>query len=385
MKTGILRIIIVTIYLFSALPSFSQTCTATVPASPDQTWGSLSWTSGGGATCPPTSASNPNNVDIFLTMENNSKLTIDDAFNMVGDFDLTIGNGAELVFDVDVNITGNFPIDGNSATITINSGADIYVSEDMGDPTNNNTTLNVEGTLTVDGTLSAKNGADFSGSGTITGGTLDLGNGATCGSPCPVAGGFTNCSAGGTFCADNTVTPIILLDFKSKVNDNSVELLWSTSYEENFDYFSLQRSKSGKEYYEITQVKGIGWSTQINNYSYTDYSPLNGKTYYRLESIDFDGYTEIFDAIAVNYTETTDYLSIYPNPATGNGFEFSISITPNGTELADLYTLHGNLIRSIPLEESVHKYKISDQLEKGTYLLKVKVENQILIKRFVVN
>lgn len=188
-----------------------------------------------------------------------------------------------------------------------------------------------------------------------------------------------------TSVSESGVTPITLLNFDSRTSLDKIYLIWATSYEENFDYFSLQRSKSGKEYHEIAQIEGNGWSTDINNYSYTDYSPLNGKSYYRLQSFDFDGYTEIFDAIAVNYTGQNNSLNIYPNPASIDGFEFSLTDNPSEGNVAEIFTLQGTLVKTIHLKENAFSYKVSELNEKGTYLLKAKINESVIVKRFVIN
>ena len=67
-----------------------------------------------------------------------------------------------------------------------------------------------------------------------------------------------------------TPLPIELIYFAAKVTGKKVDLLWATASEENFNYFSLERSFDGKKFIEIAQITGNGSSFQRIDYSYTD-------------------------------------------------------------------------------------------------------------------
>lgn len=371
--------------LLGVTVSYGQSCTTTVSA--NETFSTATWVSAGGATCPP-AAGVESTVDLFITVNANRDLVVDYSFDMIGDFDVTLGNGSEIIFDnnVDVTVTGNFPMAGNSnSNLTISTGSDIVVTGDMGDPSMNNTNFTVDGTLNVAGTFSAKNNSGFEGSGSISGGTIDLGNGSSCGSPCPVEGGFDNCDSGDSFCTDQSITPIKLLFFKGRAVAEGVELKWATYFEENFDYFSIQRSSDGIEYEELYQVKGNGWSTDINNYSYTDFSPLQGRSYYRLQSVDFDGYTEIFEAVAINFQGQNAEISIYPNPAGSSGFEITLPYQPSYGEKAGIYSMQGDLVKSLDLEKGKSRYRVSSDLNKGVYIVKTLTGERSYTRRLIIH
>ena len=50
-------------------------------------------------------------------------------------------------------------------------------------------------------------------------------------------------------------------------------------------------SSEGKSFQSIAKVKGNGTTTQRHDYFLDDEKPYIGKNYYRLKSVDFDGYT----------------------------------------------------------------------------------------------
>ena len=116
-----------------------------------------------------------------------------------------------------------------------------------------------------------------------------------------------------------TSLPIGLVSFDAKaVNNNSVNLYWETSSEQNNDYFVIERSLSGYDgWEEIAIVDGAGNSQTSMYYSAVDQMPLNGISYYRLKQIDFDGQerTHEMESVYIDIAGMGD-LVIFPNPAT---------------------------------------------------------------------
>ena len=87
----------------------------------------------------------------------------------------------------------------------------------------------------------------------------------------------------GTF----STLPIQLDKFTGRSINNHVELNFSTFSEENFDYFTIERSTDAKIFEEIGNVKGSGWSQSKKDYSFTDAQPLPGVNYYPTQSSGF--------------------------------------------------------------------------------------------------
>jgi len=109
--------------------------------------------------------------------------------------------------------------------------------------------------------------------------------------------------------------PIELLNFSAKPIDNkSVLLKWQTASEINNDFFTIEKSKTASNWIIVTQVNGVGNSSNILSYSTTDQIPYNGISYYRLKQTDFNGQFEYSDIRAVNFEQTKAEVVIYPNP-----------------------------------------------------------------------
>lgn len=126
-----------------------------------------------------------------------------------------------------------------------------------------------------------------------------------------------------------TSLPIGLVSFEATALDNnSVRLNWETSSEQNNDYFTVERSLSGSDGWEVIAiVSGAGNSQTPNYYSAMDNLPLNGVSYYRLKQTDYNGQERIheMESVYIDIVGVSD-LVIFPNPAT------------------DLVTLKGDLV-----------------------------------------
>ncbi|MDX1702091.1 MAG: M20/M25/M40 family metallo-hydrolase, partial [Melioribacteraceae bacterium] len=96
----------------------------------------------------------------------------------------------------------------------------------------------------------------------------------------------------GTIAALAEVTdyvPVELTSFSAYAIDDKINLEWITASELNNNGFEIQRSVNEQvDFVTVGFVQGKGTTTEINNYSYTDYVNLHGaqKIYYRLKQVD---------------------------------------------------------------------------------------------------
>jgi hypothetical protein len=84
--------------------------------------------------------------------------------------------------------------------------------------------------------------------------------------------------------------PVELINFKSFVNNNNVQLNWSTSKEINNKGFYIERTLKSDilQWSQIGFLEGINGSN-INQYSYPDNKLETGKYNYRLKQCDYNG------------------------------------------------------------------------------------------------
>ena len=86
-----------------------------------------------------------------------------------------------------------------------------------------------------------------------------------------------------------STTPIELVHFDARRQQNSILLNWSTASEKNNAFFSVERSANGIDFNVLSTVSGNGNSSSLLKYSFEDNNPLVGKSFYRLKQTDIDG------------------------------------------------------------------------------------------------
>jgi len=93
----------------------------------------------------------------------------------------------------------------------------------------------------------------------------------------------------GTIFKNSVLLPIELISFDAKCNNGKVFTAWETATETNNEYFTLEKSRDGINFQNVTTVKGAGNSSRKLSYNSTDNESYSGISYYRLKQTDFDG------------------------------------------------------------------------------------------------
>lgn len=132
-----------------------------------------------------------------------------------------------------------------------------------------------------------------------------------------LSGTFTSFT-GTKFSLGNTGSPVILpvtlVNFNAFADGNSVKVTWKTESELNSDYFTIERSKDGKQFEEIGKVNAAGNSSEEKEYALYDENPYRGKSYYRLVETDRNGTSTYSAVVAVDF-QNENSINVYPNPA----------------------------------------------------------------------
>lgn len=192
--------------------------------------------------------------------------------------------------------------------------------------------------------------------------------------------GGPGCAETGTCDADPL--PVELLFFDAINSNNKVHLDWATATEENFEYFSIQRSKDIISWEEIGRVKGGGDSQVRLDYSFRDNNPISATSYYRLQSVDFDGYTEIFRAVSVFVESSTD-LTIYPTVLTGSMININYQAIVERELTLRVLDLSGRIKYEALLNGT--SVEIPTGIENGIYFIEISDQNIINRSRVIVS
>lgn len=161
--------------------------------------------------------------------------------------------------------------------------------------------------------------------------------------------------------------PVELVLFNGYNRDEGNYLNWRTATEINNDYFTIDKSADGENWFELARVDGSGNSTNSIHYEYTDSDPYD-LTYYRLAQTDYDGTSEEYKVIAVKRNGSKPYLySTTPK----DGF-----IHISDTYYFEVYNSMGQKI----LDGIDNKVDI-ESMSKGIYLIRIGDTTQ----KFLVN
>jgi len=176
--------------------------------------------------------------------------------------------------------------------------------------------------------------------------------------------------------------PVTLTSFKANLDKGAIAINWSTSSEENNDYFSIEHSTDARNYTEFGQVNGAGTTQIEQNYSYVHKTPANGLNYYRLKQIDFDGAFE-YSPVQVVEVKRENPISIFPSQA----FEkITIDLAEATKEetVIGVYDVMGRMVLSQVLGAEATRSELNiANLSKGHYFIQLQTGNERYTERFI--
>jgi hypothetical protein len=113
--------------------------------------------------------------------------------------------------------------------------------------------------------------------------------------------------------------PVTFTSLMATPENGKVNVNWTTATEINNDYFLVQKSNNGVDFFDAGKIVGVGNSNVTNYYNFTDYNPYSGTSYYRLRQVDFDGKESYSSITNVTFNNNSNFsLSLFPNPSNGN-------------------------------------------------------------------
>ncbi len=119
--------------------------------------------------------------------------------------------------------------------------------------------------------------------------------------------------------------PVELVSFTGFAFEDHNRLEWTTASEVNNHFFDLERSDDGINFFSIGRVNGHGTTSMRNDYSFNDYSPIEGTNYYRLRQVDYNGAVTYSQIVTIEFHRgNMTVTNIKPNPTNGEvNFDFN--------------------------------------------------------------
>jgi hypothetical protein len=320
---------------FTSSAQYTSTYTAQVPGNWDNGAGPSIWSANPPQFC--------NNCLVNLTPAGGGIINMNSRITLNGNSKLVVGSGVTLMF----NNSGNTLDLANPQNFAV-------VLSDVGI----NSITWVDGTATIN----AANAGIYDGVLAATTNVVnqdytflkEIGN-----SPvqfhvvAPNSVTITNNNAallGTTFSGPNTLNnfgslPIILTSFTANLDEDVVDLAWTTSSEVNADHIAIQRSVDAGAHWSTIATKAASAkdSYTATNYTYTDAKPAAGASEYRLQLVDKDGKVA-YSQVKTVRNGLIGAVRVFPNPAHDY---VNVTLGGSSTEslLIRLYNQSGQLLQ----------------------------------------
>ena len=178
--------------------------------------------------------------------------------------------------------------------------------------------------------------------------------------------------------------PVTIVSFDvTKINSTNVLLNWKASQETGIASYIVERSNDGINFETIGQVRATGTSSSIQDYRFTDASPVKGINYYRLKIVDRSNSDKYSVVKNIKNSGSTD-IAIYPTPVK-NILKINIDAISAGKGLMIISDASGKQLNNstIVVTQGINNLSFdASSLSGGTYLLKIILNGNSIIKKF---
>jgi F5/8 type C domain/Secretion system C-terminal sorting domain/Fibronectin type III domain len=173
----------------------------------------------------------------------------------------------------------------------------------------------------------------------------------------------------GSFTIVDGALPVKLLSFTASIFNNLyVVTKWSTSTELDSKYFNVQKSADAQHFATFAQVNAAGNSYTIQNYSASDYHPVNGYNFYRLQIVDNDGTITYSPIAEVNFGNQAA-PQVFPNPASSY---FIVAAGQEAIKEVRVMDVSGKVIRHFLNPNNAMTITINaEKLAGGVYIIQI--------------
>lgn len=192
---------------------------------------------------------------------------------------------------------------------------------------------------------------------------------------------YTSSSVGCINCSSSL--PVELVRFDATKTAEYVICNWETASEINCDYFTIERSSNGVDFYPIGQMDGAGTSNQPHTYTLYDSSPINeGISYYRLIQTDFDGTITYSETKSINFSANSD-ITIVPNPSNGT---FRVIAKNLDLTTLSMHNLFGQLVLPTTVNQLEEEIVLQfSELPIGIYFVTYELKGKSVTEKVIVS
>ena len=178
------------------------------------------------------------------------------------------------------------------------------------------------------------------------------------------------------------------ISFKGSVNSSfQASLIFKVICRQPVDYFIIQRSVNGTDFYDVKQIDAQTTLNEVQEYLATDnISAINSSiVYYRLKAVALSGKTVIGNIIMLRPGEIITEVTISPNPVR-DALKVTISVPAAGTSNIYIINADGKTIQQY--KEYLHagsnqfSYLQASGIANGIYYLQVHMNGKVETRKF---
>lgn len=302
----------------------------------------------------------------------NGDLVVGDRFNLTVNGILRVTGNVNVMNDANITVNGAMGIGSFNGLDRVNIDINGLFGSDGDVFLGNDSSLDVAGGALFGGSVTAKDRFELTVTGAM-GVVADLTAGA--GSTSMITPIFDGAfGVGGTISGPAgfgalTPLPINLSYFKGQATEEGALLTWETLAEESNAYFTIEKSRDGVHFEELTRVKGAGDSDVPLQYKHLDKHPYK-LTYYRLRQTDYDGTFEVFNIVTVSVRDKAEDIKVFPTIVRDRLVNVEL---PSATQTLEgtLVDLSGRIILRTNLQEGRNALELPAALQNGMYILRI--------------
>ena len=175
--------------------------------------------------------------------------------------------------------------------------------------------------------------------------------------------------------------PVSLLDFTAVLNQQQVDVNWTTAKEVDSKEFVVQRSVDGINFDDIHTQVAAGNSSQTLYYSYLDLIPLTGESYYRLKQIDLNDAVTYSNLVLLINDITLD-ITVFPNPSS-SVFNGSI-LSSDKIVTVTVCDVQGSVLSSFQ-QNTNEVFELGKNLAQGVYIMTIQDANKVYRMKMIKN
>jgi Secretion system C-terminal sorting domain len=176
--------------------------------------------------------------------------------------------------------------------------------------------------------------------------------------------------------APTVAVDIIAINAKSSQGKNA--LTWATASEKDNSKFVVERSLNGLNFAAIGEVKGVGTSQAVSNYSFLDENVTGSVNYYRIQSVDRTGKMNASKIVAVA-SASKGALA-----AKVVGSQLNIVSDVEGQATVNVFNLSGQVVatQQTTLSAGLNVLSLNvSSLSSGVYLIKINGDYTHFVKQ----